>query len=114
MAATGTTMASFTVSTSRRTLTNWLGNSASSALSNMARSFTVPVVVSIWLSVVASLPWPSWFFCARSSAVTGRMAPSRRRLRTGGSASSGMVNITEIGWIWVMTHDARWRRPRCT
>ena len=38
--------------------------------------------------------------------------PPRRRLRTGGSASSGMVNITEIGCSWVMTQMpvgvARW------
>ena len=31
-------------------MTNWFGNSALSELSNWARTFTVPVVVSIWLS----------------------------------------------------------------
>ena len=34
------------VSTSSRTLTNWLGNSALSGLAKVARSLNVPVVVS--------------------------------------------------------------------
>ena len=40
---------------SRRAFTNWLGKSALSLLSKMARSFSVPVVVSIWLSVASQL-----------------------------------------------------------
>ena len=46
---------------------------------------------------------PSSFFCARSSTRTSSLAPAFSRSRTGGSVSSGMVNSTEIGWIWVMT-----------
>jgi hypothetical protein len=30
------------------------------------------------------------------------LAPAFRRSRTDGSVSSGMVNSTEIGWIWMM------------
>ncbi len=102
MAATGTTVASLTVSTSSRTLTNWLGNRLSSLLSKMARSLTVPVVVSMTLSVVSSLPTPSSVFCARSSTRASSAAPAFRRARTCGSVSSGMVKSTEIGCTWMM------------
>ena len=103
MAATGTTTASFTVSASRRTFTNWLGNSDSSVLSKMARSFTVPVVRSITLSVVSSRPTASSFFCERSSTRTSRFSPVFSRCRTSGRESSGIVNRTEIGCTWMMT-----------
>ena len=43
---------SLRVSTRRRMLTNWFGNSVIASLANWARSLTVPVVVSIWLSSV--------------------------------------------------------------
>ncbi|MNT24781.1 hypothetical protein D3C72_1602760 [compost metagenome] len=55
-AAVGMAVTSLRVSTCRRTLTNWFGNSASSAFSNLAFSFKVPVVTSIWLSSVSSTP----------------------------------------------------------
>ena len=44
------------VSSSRRALTNWLGNRRLSVLGNTALSRTVPVVGSIWLSMVSSAP----------------------------------------------------------
>ena len=56
----GGSVASVTVSTSIRMLTNWFGNSARSAFANSALSLTVPVVVSIWLSAVRSLPVASF------------------------------------------------------
>ena len=56
MAATGTMVWLCRVSTSSRTLTNWLGNSLLSLLSNRARSFTEPVVGSTTLSTAARLP----------------------------------------------------------
>ena len=40
------------VSTSSRALTNWFGKSALSSFANIAFSLTVPVVGSIWLSIV--------------------------------------------------------------
>src|SRR5260370_1174003 len=73
MAATGTTVASLTVSTRSRTLTNWLGNRLSSLLSKMARSLTVPVLMSITLSVGASPP----HLLARDRAVGDQIVVGR-------------------------------------
>ncbi|MNT63559.1 hypothetical protein D3C72_2013850 [compost metagenome] len=56
IAAVGMAVTSLRVSTCSRTLTNWFGKSASSVLSNLAFSFSVPVVTSIWLSSVSSVP----------------------------------------------------------
>ena len=58
----GTVTASSRVSTSMRTFTNWLGNNPPSSLGNCAFSFTVPVVVSIWLSAVSKRPRPKRVF----------------------------------------------------
>ena len=77
------------VSASSCALTNWLGNNALSALSNIARSFTVPVVVSIWLSTVASVPVASCVVLLRSNAVTGRVAPAASRFITCGTIVLG-------------------------
>jgi hypothetical protein len=84
-------------------LTNWLGNNSLSALSKSARSFTVPVVVSIWLSTVASVPVASWVVLLRSNATTGSFAPAASRFITCGTSSSGSVKITEIGCSCVST-----------
>ena len=56
MAFVGIRVMPFTVLTSSRVFTNWFGKRALSLFSKSARSFTVPVVVSIWLSIVSSLP----------------------------------------------------------
>ena len=56
-AADGITVASGMRRTRSRMLTNWFGNSWSSALSNRARSLIEPVVVSIWLSTVCTPRW---------------------------------------------------------
>ena len=70
----------------------------------MARSLTVPVVVSIWLSSVASVPVAS---LRDVGPVIGlarvSVAPARSRCMTAGRLSSGTENITEIGCIWVIT-----------
>jgi hypothetical protein len=58
-AATGTTTALLMVRSCSCTLTNWLGNSCSRALLKRALAFTVPVVVSIWLSSEANTPCPA-------------------------------------------------------
>ena len=50
------TVAFCRVWTRSRMFTNWFGNSFSSLFSNSARSWIVPVVVSIWLSTVCSVP----------------------------------------------------------
>jgi hypothetical protein len=42
--------------TRRRTLTNWFGNRTPLGLSNVERILIVPVVTSIWLSKVVSVP----------------------------------------------------------
>ncbi len=52
-AGVGTMVASLMTSTSSFVFTNWFGNSMLSLLSKRARSLTVPVVVSIWLSMVS-------------------------------------------------------------
>ncbi|MNP28006.1 hypothetical protein D3C76_1209470 [compost metagenome] len=114
----------FKVSASKRTLTNWLGNSVSSLFSKRALNFRVPVVVSIWLSILRSTPVACCFTSLRSQASTGRAAPVRKRLSTSGRLPWGKVKLTVIGWIWVMTTRAvvslaatrlptsSWRRPR--
>ncbi len=101
-AVTGTTTAPTRVSRPRRTLTNWLGNRAPSALANRALARTVPVVVSTWLSRVEKVPWPRVTLRVRSSAVTGRVARDARDC-TCGTWSCGTVNSTSIGATSVST-----------
>ena len=70
----------------------------------MARSLTVPVVVSMTLSGVSELADGELGLLRavehphfeRGARLAGAGAP-------GGSASSGMVKITEIGCTWMMT-----------
>ena len=123
--ASGTSVASCSVSTSMRTLTNWFGKSAPSSLANSAFSLTVPVVGSIWLSTVTSLPVASFVLavavpgfdrrwrCRRDAAAASRAA----------ALSSGIGKTTLIGCSCAMTtmplaSDActmlpgsTWRRP---
>ena len=66
---------SCTVRTRSRVLTNWLGKSSFFLLSNCARRRTVPVVVSIWLSMAMSSPVARVVDCARSRASTRRRRP---------------------------------------
>ncbi len=80
-----------------------VGKQRSSLLGNSARSFTVPVVTSIWLSTVSRLPRAISVVSDRSKTRTGRVAPARRRSITRSSTVSGRVNSTEIGWSWVTT-----------
>ena len=101
-------VAFWSVRTRRRMLTNWFGNSDSSAFSKVARSLMVPVAVSIWLSTVCSVPVASLTASARSHASTDRCRSARIASRTGGSSVSGTVKITEIGRIWVMTTMPFW------
>ena len=77
MAAVGSNNTPRFSSTSRRAFTNWLGNSALSWLSNVARSRTVPVVWSISLSTVVSAPDASLRFMSRSYASTASVCPAR-------------------------------------
>ena len=102
-AAAGITGLSRIVSSSSWTVTNWFANSASSALSNNARSLIMPVVVSIWLSTVSRVPSASRVVPVRSNAVTASAAPERIRRITAGSSSPGSVKMTDIGWICVIT-----------
>ena len=53
LAAVGTVTARGRTVTSKRALTNWLGKRVWSSLANSALSFTVPVAVSIWLSMLS-------------------------------------------------------------
>jgi hypothetical protein len=55
-------------------------------LSKVARSLTVPVVVSIWLSVVASLAESEFGLLRPVERGDLERAPSRRRLRTAAAA----------------------------
>src|SRR5208283_3655099 len=102
-AALGISVAPSSVFTSSRTFTNWLGNNDESALANSARAFTVPVVVSIWLSSVNSVPVAICFCPPRSNASASSFA----RLRSCGwifpRSSSATVNTAVIGWICVTT-----------
>ena len=86
-----------------RTLTNWFGNSARLSLANSALSLTVPVVVSIWLSTVTSLPVASLTFWSRSHASTTIASPLASRRITRGTLSSGIGNTTAIGCSWAIT-----------
>ena len=64
-----------------------------SSLVKLARSLNVPVVVSIWLSKVVSVPVASCLTLARSNAVTGRVAPLFSRAAICGRLSSGTAKI---------------------
>ena len=124
IAELGTSVALAFVSTSMRTLANWLGKSALSALGKSALSFTVPVAGSIWLSAVSSMPVASLTLSARSYASTGSFAAARIFAITGGRLSSGIGKTTLIGCSCVMTTmpltspertmlpGSTWRRPR--
>ena len=103
MADDGTSVTPCNVFTSRRVLTNWFGKSASFLLSKSARPFTVPVVVSIWLSSVNSFPLAIFFCAVRSKASTASLAPLRKRASTWPRLSSGIVKITVMGSNCVMT-----------
>ena len=72
-------------------------------LSNVDRILMVPVVTSIWLSKVVSVPVASAWTLSRSSTVTGSLAPASSRAEMRGKLLSGVVNTTLIGSIWVMT-----------
>ena len=74
MADDGISVTPCNVFTSRRVFTNWFGKSASFLLSKSARPFTVPVVVSIWLSSVNSCPLAIFVCAVRSKASTVSLA----------------------------------------
>ena len=57
------------VFTSSRVFTNWFGKSASFLLSKIDRALTVPVVVSIWLSSVNSVPLAIFVCAVRSRGI---------------------------------------------
>src|SRR5262249_44549443 len=59
----GITGAGCWMSSRKRTLTNWLGNSRLSGLGKTGLSLTVPVVGSAWLSIVRSKPVASLWRC---------------------------------------------------
>ena len=97
MAATGATTTSVSVFTSSSALTNSFGNSASSALAKLARSLTVPVVVSTSLSTLSSVPVAIVVWSVRLRAVTVSVRPARICCHTWARSSSGSTKITEIG-----------------
>lgn len=74
-----------------------------SLLSKFARSLTVPVLVSIWLSSVASEPVSSGTVLLRLYAVTDSFRPAFTCLRICGRLSSDVVKITLIGCNCVIT-----------
>ena len=63
----------------------------------------MPVVVSIWLSTVSSVPVASSVVPMRSNALTDKLAPARTRFITAGRLSSATVKMTDIGCNWVTT-----------
>ena len=81
----------FSVSSCRRTLTNWFGKSAWLSLANSALSLIVPVVGSIWLSTVTSLPSQAGS-CRRGR--TRRRPPSRPTARAA-SRAAGVLGDRE-------------------
>ena len=69
-ASSGTTVASFNVFTRSRVETDWPGHSAWFLLSNTAFRRIVPLVVSTWLLITASLPSASGFLPSVVIAIT--------------------------------------------
>ena len=69
-ASSGTTVASFRVRTRRRVDTDCPGHSVWSLLSNTALSRIVPLLVSTWLLMTASLPSASVFLPSVVKAIT--------------------------------------------
>ena len=84
-------------------MTNSFGNKRSSAFGKFARSFTVPVLVSTWLSIVSTLPVASFLLSDRSYASTASDVLPFSFSRIGWMSSSATVKITEIGLICVIT-----------
>src|SRR6202046_5913847 len=103
MAGLGASVTPVIVSTRRRTLTNWFGNNTPLGWSNVDRILMVPVVTSIWLSKVVSVPVVSAWTLSRSRTVTGSLTLELSRAEMRGRLLSGVVNTTLIGSIWVMT-----------
>ena len=107
IASSGTTVASFSVLISSRVETDWPGHSAWSLLSNTAFRRMVPLVVSTWLLISASVPVGQPFLPSVDSAITfGGEAASAALMS--GSCSSGAVKITAIGSIWAMVTMPVW------
>jgi hypothetical protein len=69
----------------------------------IARSLTVPVVVSIWLSSVSSVPPSSDVVLLRSYAVTESFVPDCACSRICCRLSSEVVKMTLIGCYCVIT-----------
>jgi hypothetical protein len=88
-------------------LTNWFGNSASSVLSKTAALFTVPVVVSIWLSSVSRVPLAIFFCPVRSRASTASLAPGGARL----NRSEAVLGYGEDDGDGLELRDDRQGRP---
>src|ERR1700735_1624185 len=99
MAGLGASVTPVIVSTRRRTLTNWFGNNTPLGLSKVDRILMVPVVTSIWLSKVVSVPVASAWTLSRSSTVTGSLAPVLSLAEMVCKLLSGVVNTTLIGSI---------------
>ncbi len=100
MAASGTTMASFSVRTASFTVTKAPGHSCSSLLSNTAFTFTVPDAASTALSTKASLP----LRVPRPSGSTATTLPPPPRSERSASCRSrcGRLKVTAIGSSWVI------------
>src|ERR1022692_4124131 len=91
MADAGISVTPCNVFTSSRVLTNWFGKSTSVLLSKTDRAFTVPVVVSIWLSSVNSFPLAIFVCAVRSKASTVSTAFLRSRAALGRPGSFGFA-----------------------
>ena len=104
MAAVGMITELCRVSSSNRAFTNWFGNSAISLFSNTPLNLTVPVVWSIWLSMVSSVPVASLRLqIAIVGLAPAESAPAATLLVTSGKLSSAILKITAIGCNCVIT-----------
>ncbi len=98
-----TTVAPLSTSSSMRTFTNWLGKRASSSFANTARALNMPVVGSIVLSMVVSVPEAILVVPVRSYASTLIVSLEAIRFCTAGMLSSGSPKMTVVGLTWVST-----------
>ena len=97
----GTVTTSLRSTSSRRTLTNSPGHSFWSALGKTALMRSVPVEVSIWLSITETSPRPSSTWASSPSAITVS-GPAACSSRTWSLTFCGTVKLTKIGFTWVM------------
>src|SRR6516225_6955594 len=105
MASSGTVRPLSCTCVTTRILTNIPGHSLRSGLGKIALRLIVPEVVFAWLSIAARVPESSSVLPSALSAMA-LTEPFVRASCACGMSAAANVNITAIGWTWLITTKA--------